>query len=169
MCNGRLEEKKMEKQEAVYKKQSFDEIFARFVLSPHSRYIIAWNLITTLVYATSIFIDTVVIGFHLQPLLNPALQTTTSLFSAIMIIDVGLKFFVAFRANTAEMNVIEDDEDEILHTGDGEHQIAAQRSIRKEKQHQHQHRSGNGSQNKTNLLDHKKYSLLLMNARAKDI
>ena len=46
-----------------------------------------------------------------------------------MIIDVGLKFFVAFRANTAEMNVIEDDEDEILHTGDGEHQIAAQEWI----------------------------------------
>ena len=105
-------------------KQSFDEIFARFVLDPHSRYILAWNLITTLVYATSIFIDTIVIGFHLKPLLTPALQNTTSIFSAIMIIDVVLKFFVAFRANTAEM-VIEDDEDELLHDGEGEHQIAA--------------------------------------------
>ena len=90
------------------------------MLDPHSRYILAWNLITTLVYATSIFIDTIVIGFHLKPLLTPALQITTSIFSAIMIIDVGLKFFVAFRANTAEM-VIEDDEDELLHDGEGEH------------------------------------------------
>lgn len=86
------------------------------MLSPQSRYILAWNLITTLIYSISLFMDTIVIGFHMTPLLVPDLQNATTIFSAVMIVDVVLKFFVAFRANSA-LNVGSEDEEEeaLLH------------------------------------------------------
>lgn len=78
---------------------TFDDIFAKFVISPYSKFMLTWNLLTTVVYLFSIFVDTLVIGFHLKPLLNPHIQFWSSIFSIVMVIDVGLKFCVAFRAN----------------------------------------------------------------------
>ena len=72
------------------------------MINPYSKYILAWNLITTFIYLGSIFIDTLVIGFHLKPLLVPQVQTATTLFSAVMVLDVGLKFFVAYRSSSVE-------------------------------------------------------------------
>ena len=90
------------------------------MIDPISKYILVWNLITTLVYSVSIFIDTLVIGFHLTPLLVPALQTWTSVFSIMMVLDVFLKFFVAIRSNSADFVETEQEED-VIYGGQGEH------------------------------------------------
>ena len=50
----------------------------------------------------------------MTPLLAPDLQNATTIFSAVMIVDVALKFFVAFRANSALNVVAEDEEEEAL-------------------------------------------------------
>ena len=128
------------------------------MLSPQSKYILAWNLITTIIYSVSIFIDTIVIGFHMTPLLVPDLQNTTTVFSAVMIIDVLIKFFVAFRANSANMAVSEDEEEEaMLHQGGGEQELVAQETIRHEM-----------SLGRNTDIDSKKYNIMILNARAKD-
>ena len=72
---------------------------------------LAWNLFTTIVYLFSIFIDTLVIGFHLVPLLSPNVATWTSTLSVTMAIDVGLKFVLAFPSNSS-FEEIDDEEDE---------------------------------------------------------
>lgn len=129
MCNGRLEEKNHKKpQEEDNKKQSFDDIFARFVISPYSKYILVWNLLTTLSYFISIFIDTLVLGFHLRPLLDADLQTCTTVFSATMVIDVVLKFFVAFRQNSALVE-IEDTDEEKKNAQIGANELAVMQEI----------------------------------------
>ena len=47
------------------KTQTCDEWFAKFVMTPISRYIIFWNIIMTLFYLLAILMDTIIIGFHL--------------------------------------------------------------------------------------------------------
>ena len=66
------------------------------MISPFSTRLIIWNLFMTLVYLVSIFQDTLTIGFHLDPLLIPWICTTQSMLSVLMLIDIFVKFFVAF-------------------------------------------------------------------------
>lgn len=66
MSGGRVDESaKQEQTLAVHKKPSCDDWFSKFVITPFSRYLIIWNIITTLVYLIAIFMDTLIIGFHL--------------------------------------------------------------------------------------------------------
>jgi len=85
------------------KKQSWDDWFAKFVIKPTSRYMIVWNAIMTPVYIVSIFVDTFTFAFHLTPLLEPPLANWSSISSAWMLVDIILKFFVAFKANQTEL------------------------------------------------------------------
>ena len=64
---------------------------------PFSRYIIVWNIIMTMVYLISIIIDTLILGFHLRLLLIPSFNMWQMIFSAVMIVDIILRFFVAIR------------------------------------------------------------------------
>ena len=98
MCNGRFDEAVMslEKDEVEKKTPTFDDWFTKFVISPFSTRLIIWNLFMTLVYLLSIFQDTLTLGFHLDPLLDPWVSISQSALSALMIIDIVVKFFVAF-------------------------------------------------------------------------
>ena len=53
------------------KKPTFDDWFAKYVISPYSKYLVAWNLVMTLFYLVAIFQDSMTIAFHLHPLLIP--------------------------------------------------------------------------------------------------
>ena len=50
-------------------------------------------------YLFAIFIDTLIIGFHLHPLRDPSICTINSIMSGVMIFDIILKFFQAYRVN----------------------------------------------------------------------
>ena len=99
MSGGRVDESgqddKQEKEEP--RTQTCDEWFSKFVIMPFSRYIIVWNIIMTVVYLIAIIMDTLIIGFHLRLLLNPEFNVWQMVFSAIMIIDIILRFFIAIR------------------------------------------------------------------------
>ena len=71
-----------------------------------------WNLFSTLVYLVSIFMDSLIIGFHLNLLTHGDITTLNSLLSTVMLIDIILKFFVAFRSNMADFST-DGDEDEL--------------------------------------------------------
>ena len=62
----------------------------------------------TAFYLTAIIMDTLIMGFHLQLLLIPEINIVQSIFSAIMIIDIILKFFIAIRHSQTD----EEDQDE---------------------------------------------------------
>ena len=51
------------------KPTTFDDWFVKFVINPRSRYMVIWNVIITVVVLISIFLDTLILGFHLRPLL----------------------------------------------------------------------------------------------------
>ena len=61
-----------------------------------------------IIYIISIFMDTFIIGFHLRPLLFPEVTVWNTCFSALMLIDVFLKFFIQFRSE----NLLEDDDED---------------------------------------------------------
>ena len=66
----------------------------------------------TPVYLYSIFTDTLIIAFHMWPLLNTQVANMNSVLSAIMIFDMILKFFKAFKANQTELVNEDHDKDE---------------------------------------------------------
>ena len=78
------------------------------MITPLSRYVIMWNILMTAFYLTAIIMDTLIMGFHLQLLLIPEINIVQSIFSAIMIIDIILKFFIAIRHSQTD----EEDQDE---------------------------------------------------------
>ena len=88
------------------------------MIKPTSIYILTWNLFATLVYLVSIFMDSLIIGFHLHPLLVPSITTANSILSAVMVFDIILKFFVAYSSNMTESlgDQDSDDDDEVLNT-----------------------------------------------------
>ena len=94
------------------RKKSWDDWFAKFVLDPTTRYIMLWNALMTIVYLVSIFFDFLIIGFHLRPLLTPAVTNCSTVLSAMMLIDVVLRFFQAFKANQTELVNEDNDNDE---------------------------------------------------------
>jgi len=51
------------------------------------------------IYLFSIYIDTFVIAFRLEPLTDPFMCNLGTVLSIIMLIDSILKFFLAFKAN----------------------------------------------------------------------
>ena len=61
------------------------------------------------IYLFSIYIDTFVIAFRLEPLTDPFMCNLGTVLSIIMLIDSILKFFLAFKANQTEL-VSEDQE-----------------------------------------------------------
>ena len=79
MCNGRIDEgattPAIEQEKPEVKQQTFDDWFSSFVIKPNHNYILAWNLFATLVYLVSIFLDSLIIGFHLHPLKVPGVTT----------------------------------------------------------------------------------------------
>ena len=85
------------------------------MILPNSRYIIVWNIIMTMVYLIAIIMDTLIIGFHLRLLLIPEYNIWQMIFSAIMIIDIILRFFIAIRQsqNENEEEKEEDNEEEM--------------------------------------------------------
>ena len=78
------------------------------MITPLSRYVIMWNILMTAFYLTAIIMDTLIMGFHLQLLLIPEINIVQSIFSAVMIIDIILKFFIAIRHSQTD----EEDQDE---------------------------------------------------------
>ena len=113
MCNGRIDKSGgQEPDEIVVKPPTFDDWFSKYVQLPTSKYIIGWNMFMTSVYLVSIFIDTLIIGFHLHPLLTPSIVTTQSIAGALMLIDIIVKFFVGFRSQQQGLDEDSDDEDE---------------------------------------------------------
>jgi len=78
------------------------------VINPYSKYITVWNMIMTAVYLVSLFMDTLILAFHLYPLLNPSVSNWNTILGTLMLIDITLKFFIAFRA-TQSVIVEEDD------------------------------------------------------------
>jgi len=95
------------------KTQTCDEWFSKFIITPFSRYIILWNIIMTMVYLLAIITDTLIVGFHLKLLLIPEFNIWQMVFSAVMFIDIVLKFFIAIRHTQSEEEKEEDNEDEI--------------------------------------------------------
>ena len=114
LCHGRIDNN--QQTEIKYKeevnKKSWDDWFAKFVLDPTTRYIMLWNALMTVVYLVSIFFDFAIVGFHLRPLLEPAFTNCSTVLSVMMLIDVVLKFFQAFKANQTELVNEDNDNDE---------------------------------------------------------
>lgn len=71
-----------------------------------------------IIYLISIFLDTFIIGFHLHPLLFPGVTTWNSCFSALMFVDIILRFFVSFPRASIIEEIEEDDNVETLVGGD---------------------------------------------------
>ena len=115
MTGGRVDESEKKNQhiEEEKKVQTCDDWFAKFVTTPNSRYIIVWNIVMTVFYLTAIIMDTLIMGFHLQLLVIPEINIMQSGFSAVMLIDIILKFFIAIRnSQTDEEDEEEEEEDE---------------------------------------------------------
>ena len=119
MCHGKLDknnEHRAVKYKEVVKRANWDEWFAKYVINPTSRYMLLWNSLMAVIYLISIFMDTLIIGFHLYPLLTPSVSKASSSLSSIMLVDVILKFFLAFKANQTELvseDVEKDEADEL--------------------------------------------------------
>jgi hypothetical protein len=84
------------------------------VINPYSKYILVWNLTMTVVYLISIFMDTLILGFHLTPLLDPRVNLWSTFFGFLMVVDIILKFFVAFRASQSSVNAEDEVKEEKL-------------------------------------------------------
>ena len=67
-----------------------------------------------IVYLISIFADTLILAFHLWPLTDPLICTFNSILSGIMIFDIILKFFQAYRANTNVIDESDNEEEELV-------------------------------------------------------
>ena len=95
LCHGRIDNNQQTeiKYKEEVRKTSWDDWFAKFVLDPTTRYIMLWNALMTIVYLVSIFFDFFIVGFHLRPLLKPGVTNCSTMLSAMMLIDVVLKFF----------------------------------------------------------------------------
>ena len=93
------------------KTQTFDERFAKFVINPYSKYLIGWQLTMTLVYLVAIILDSFIMSFHLQPLKEPDINFWQTLFSFLMVIDIFLKFFIAFISTKQSSDEESSDED----------------------------------------------------------
>lgn len=106
LCHGRVDNNRKTKKK-TYKelapKPSWDDWFVKFVIKPTSRYMIVWNAFMTLVYIASIFTDSLLIAFHLTPLLEPDISNWSTISSVLMLLDIIIKFFVAFKANQTEL------------------------------------------------------------------
>ena len=94
------------------KQSKCDNCFAKFVVTPYDRYLIVWNIVMTLLYLVAIIIDSLVIGFHLELLLVPKINICQSIFSAVMILDIVLKFSVAIRNSQTEDEEADEEEKE---------------------------------------------------------
>ena len=104
MCSGRVtNDNSVQNTIKDQKTTNFDEFFAKFVIYPQSKYVLIWGMFMTIIYLLSIFLDSLVLAFHLHPLTNPGLQNWSTVFTIFMIIDIIVKFFVAIRPNTAEL------------------------------------------------------------------
>jgi len=95
------------------KPQTFDERFAKFVINPYSKYLIAWQLTMTMVYLVAIILDSFIMSFHLQPLREPDINFWQTLFSFLMVIDIFLKFFIAFISTKQSTDEGSSDEEDL--------------------------------------------------------
>ena len=112
MCNGRMDTvNTQEKSAVIERKQNFDDWFSRFVINPYSKYLLIWNMLMAVIYLVSIFMDTLIIGFHLHPLLDPSICNWNTSLSFLMLFDVFLKFFISYPATSING---EEEEDENL-------------------------------------------------------
>lgn len=69
------------------------------------------------VYLFSIFFDTIILAFHLRPLLTPDITSCNSILSGLMVLDIILTFFIAFKTNYSELaleNVVKDEKDDSI-------------------------------------------------------
>ena len=69
------------------------------MIRPYNKYLIMWNLLMTLGYLVAIFTDSLIIAFHLNPLLDPTFCRFQTALSFLMLIDIVLKFFTAIRSS----------------------------------------------------------------------
>ena len=70
------------------------------MFKPTSNYVIVWNLFATIFYLISIILDSLIIGFHLTPLLTPKITTMNTIISFLMLTDIILKFFIGIKAKS---------------------------------------------------------------------
>ena len=80
-------------------KEKFDDYFSKFVMMPKSKYLLLWQIFIAIVYILSIGLDNMIIAFRLTILKYHGINNAQMLFSAIMIVDIILQFFIAYRAN----------------------------------------------------------------------
>ena len=114
MTGGRIDESVVTKKKElpVVKQHTCDEWFSKYVISPFSKRLIAWNIFMTFLYLLAIIMDTLIIGFHLRVLKIPEINVWQSIFSFIMIIDIFLKFFVAQRSLVSDQTDQDTDDEE---------------------------------------------------------
>ena len=118
MSSGRIYKDKNEKFEILQEKEDpslndrFNNYLSKYIISPYSKYLLFYQIIMTVIYLVALTIDTLILAFKLRLLLTPNISTLQSIFSFIMIIDIMVKFFIAYRANQTEIVAQEDAENE---------------------------------------------------------
>lgn len=121
MSNGKVYKEKNQiedtdlwKNDILSCQEKFDEYFSKFVMMPHSKYLLLWQIFIAIVYIVSIGLDSLIIAFRLTILLENPVNNFQMIFSAIMIVDIILQFFVAYRANQTEIVAEDDAADELI-------------------------------------------------------
>ena len=74
---------------------SFDEYMARYIITPRMTIFQIFAVVSSIGYLISAFIDPLILGFRLQPLLSPTVKTLQTWFSFTMLFDICVLFITA--------------------------------------------------------------------------